>query len=342
MTNPITIPGTEGIPEIPTISIYGGHKGRLGIILEDNFKKEQYVNYNCDCVGQIKELLDEMYFIEAEKRGFNLKQAIIDVVSYIWVNSTHAYGKCYACLGGYRNSENEEHGFCYDCSIEDWELTTENSYNPDSISKKFYLNSYISPTYLKDFDFRLDAGIICLKCRIKKISSPKLNDNRHYIQDVILYDDDTNKTLKGFFNDKCADYDKWKKGDKIIVLGQYRPYSKNQISVSFVKKITDTSEDSFISDSRFSRTPGYDHWRKSVLSRDGQKCVCCGYDDKEKYLHAHHLFGYEEHLDLGVTVGNGVTLCKFCHDKYHSIYGKKDINPADFVDFINKFGRMKQ
>ena len=27
-----------------------------------------------------------------------------------------------------------------------------------------------------------------------------------------------------------------------------------------------------------------------------------------------------------------------CHDKYHSVYGLKDINPVDFMNFIKRFG----
>lgn len=80
--------------------------------------------------------------------------------------------------------------------------------------------------------------------------------------------------------------------------------------------------------------PGYDNWRRSILNRD-KVCQCCGHDDK---LEVHHLFGYKENPSLAVNKFNGITLCKFCHDKYHSVYGLKGINPVDFVDFIKRFG----
>ena len=85
---------------------------------------------------------------------------------------------------------------------------------------------------------------------------------------------------------------------------------------------------------RNDKTPGYNAWRNQVISRD-QVCQCCGHDDK---LEAHHLFGYKENQDLATNINNGVTLCKFCHKKYHSIYGLKNINPIDFMKFIKRFG----
>lgn len=88
------------------------------------------------------------------------------------------------------------------------------------------------------------------------------------------------------------------------------------------------------SDNRNVDFPDYNNWRNSVLNRDG-KCVCCGLD---KHLEAHHLFGYKENPSLAVDIDNGITLCKWCHKKYHSVYGLKDINPVDFVDFIKRFG----
>ena len=84
-------------------------------------------------------------------------------------------------------------------------------------------------------------------------------------------------------------------------------------------------------------TPGYSDWRKEVLIRD-EVCQCCGLD---KHLQVHHLFGYKEHPELATVEENGVTLCKFCHDKYHSIYGLKNINPLDFMEFMDRF-KVKQ
>ena len=77
----------------------------------------------------------------------------------------------------------------------------------------------------------------------------------------------------------------------------------------------------------------YTNWRNQVFQRD-KVCQCCGLD---KRLHAHHIFGYEEHPELAYEVSNGIILCQFCHDKYHSVYGLKDINPVKFAKFIRRF-----
>lgn len=83
------------------------------------------------------------------------------------------------------------------------------------------------------------------------------------------------------------------------------------------------------------KNPDYNYWRESVLKRDGFKCVVCG--DTE-HLEAHHMYGYKENPNLATKVTNGVTLCKWCHKKYHSKYGVKNINPVDFMNFIKRFG----
>ena len=81
--------------------------------------------------------------------------------------------------------------------------------------------------------------------------------------------------------------------------------------------------------------PDYNNWRQSVLKRDDFKCVVCG--DIEN-LEAHHMYGYKENPNLATETSNGITLCKWCHKKYHSKYGLKNINPVDFVKFIKRFG----
>ena len=87
---------------------------------------------------------------------------------------------------------------------------------------------------------------------------------------------------------------------------------------------------------RNQKTEGYNDWKNKVTKRDNHTCVVCGYTGK--HLERHHMFGYAEHPELATNVDNGVTLCKWCHQKYHSIYGKKNINPIDFVNFVKKFG----
>lgn len=183
---------------------------------------------------------------------------------------------------------------------------------------------------LKDFDLRRE-GKVSLTCKIKNIQNPVL-DGSMYSQNVIVYDDNTNKTIKATFHDNCADFDKWNKGDTIRLIGALNNDFKRPLSIAYAVKIE--TDDSPIITNRDSETPGYNEWRTTIVNRD-KKCVCCGLD---KHLEAHHLFGYKENPSLAVNESNGITLCKFCHDKYHSVYGLRDINPVDFVDFIKRFG----
>lgn len=75
-------------------------------------------------------------------------------------------------------------------------------------------------------------------------------------------------------------------------------------------------------------------WRKSVYTKDNYTCQVCG--AKNCKLNAHHLDGWAENPELRYDVTNGVTLCINCHNKFHSIYGKKSIIRKQFQDFIKK------
>ena len=59
----------------------------------------------------------------------------------------------------------------------------------------------------------------------------------------------------------------------------------------------------------------------------------------EERLQVHHIFGYKEYPELALDTGNGIVLCQFCHDKYQSIYGLKEINAVKFAKFMRRFSR---
>lgn len=218
---------------------------------------------------------------------------------------------------------------CYDC---EW---IEDSYSFEKLS---------------DFNYKDTVDeLILLDCKIKKIFKPKLYEGK-YKQKVVFYDDNTNFELNAILDHEVADYDKWKKNDNVRLIGMYT-FNHNYVErfgekdfmclVPFMKKIDPIvidEIDDFDNDAQLSRSQeidGYDEWRDDILAKDDYKCVCCGLD---KHLHVHHLFGYAENPELAVNENNGVTLCKFCHGRYHSIYGKKNINPRDFIEYINKYG----
>lgn len=80
----------------------------------------------------------------------------------------------------------------------------------------------------------------------------------------------------------------------------------------------------------------YRIFRGNVLSRDNHKCQCCGL---KKKLHVHHIFSYRYYPSLRTDVNNGITLCKYCHQKYHTIYGnKRNVNAETFSKFMRDFG----
>jgi len=84
---------------------------------------------------------------------------------------------------------------------------------------------------------------------------------------------------------------------------------------------------------------GMNKFKREVLERDNYTCVCCGYDDE---LEIHHLEGVTENPDLMAVVDNGVTLCRYCHLKFHHIYTRKGFNSNDFSEFMNNFQVVKE
>lgn len=91
--------------------------------------------------------------------------------------------------------------------------------------------------------------------------------------------------------------------------------------------------------------PEYRAMKKRVRERDNFTCQCCGYHNTEKVNHGlevHHIYGYKDHLDYRTEDSNCVTLCKDCHKKYHSIYGKNNVTPFTFAKFIRDYNTYAQ
>lgn len=66
-------------------------------------------------------------------------------------------------------------------------------------------------------------------------------------------------------------------------------------------------------------------WRKKVCERDNYTCVLCGYTSVGG-LCAHHIKEWSLYPELRTDVSNGVTLCRSCHSKVHSLEGKSLLN----------------
>jgi len=61
-------------------------------------------------------------------------------------------------------------------------------------------------------------------------------------------------------------------------------------------------------------------WRKAVYERDDHTCQKCLV--RGGSLQAHHILPWALFPELRFEVENGITLCKFCHNRYHSVWGK--------------------
>lgn len=66
----------------------------------------------------------------------------------------------------------------------------------------------------------------------------------------------------------------------------------------------------------------YKIWRKSVLERDGHRCVIGGIAHGMK-LHADHIKRFADYPKLRFEISNGRTLCEDCHRKTDTWGSKK-------------------
>lgn len=72
--------------------------------------------------------------------------------------------------------------------------------------------------------------------------------------------------------------------------------------------------------SRSIKPLSHDAWRKSVLLRDGHRCIKCGSAER---LHADHILPVSAFPERMRDVSNGRTLCKICHIKTDTYGGKQ-------------------
>jgi hypothetical protein len=82
---------------------------------------------------------------------------------------------------------------------------------------------------------------------------------------------------------------------------------------------------------KYMDTKEYKEWRKAVFRGDSYLCTKC---ELKGVLNAHHLYNYSTYPTLRLDVSNGVTLCKGCHNEFHTIFGNRDNDPNQFIDFL--------
>jgi len=76
----------------------------------------------------------------------------------------------------------------------------------------------------------------------------------------------------------------------------------------------------------------YRLWRESVFARDNWTCQKTGIQGG--LLHAHHINNFSEIIELRTSIGNGITLSKKSHKKFHEKYGKKDNTREQLLEFL--------
>ena len=80
-------------------------------------------------------------------------------------------------------------------------------------------------------------------------------------------------------------------------------------------------------------------WQDSVLSKDNFACQKCG-EKRIRNLTAHHFQNFSQYIELRTSIGNGITLCRKCHQEFHKIYGRKNNTKEQLDDFFER--KMKQ
>lgn len=81
----------------------------------------------------------------------------------------------------------------------------------------------------------------------------------------------------------------------------------------------------------------YQKWRNSVFQRDHYKCQCCGgKGNRKRGLEAHHISNYSTKIQSRFLVDNGITLCYFCHKRFHHIYGRNENNQSQLTEFLSQ------
>ena len=153
----------------------------------------------------------------------------------------------------------------------------------------------------------------------------------------------TSRELKILFDDDLVSEDIYKKGQPVRLTGILKIQKRsndtfeNYLHVNHVEfldyPIEEELEERSQKEYGARDTPEYREWKQNVLNRDMGICQCCGSD---KHPEVHHIFSYEKYPRLRVDVDNGITLCKWCHQKYNSHFGHKG-NGINFMKFIKRF-----
>jgi hypothetical protein len=74
-------------------------------------------------------------------------------------------------------------------------------------------------------------------------------------------------------------------------------------------------------------------WKKSCLSRDMftcKKCLLVG-----GKLEVHHINNFADFPELRTSIENGITFCRKCHIRFHSLYGRRNNTREQLITYLN-------
>lgn len=81
-------------------------------------------------------------------------------------------------------------------------------------------------------------------------------------------------------------------------------------------------------------TKEYKDWVKCIKERDNEECVFCG---ANQHLEANHVFSFKNFIPFRLDLDNSITLCHWCHKKYHAFYNLENTNPVTLLKFFKEF-----
>ena len=170
-------------------------------------------------------------------------------------------------------------------------------------------------------------------------------DNTYFFSFPLLEQQNSDIIRKELYTEldyllECSDEYFFRRCQRRSLGRRYRGFEINIVLLSDIlfKKYLNHDNKNTLEEDIANRESDSDYriFRENVLSRDHYKCQCCGL---KKKLHVHHIFSYKYYSSLRTDVNNGITLCKYCHQKYHTIYGnKRNVNAETFSKFMRDFG----
>jgi len=78
----------------------------------------------------------------------------------------------------------------------------------------------------------------------------------------------------------------------------------------------------------------YRLWRESVFARDNWTCQKTKI--KGGKLHPHHIKNFAQYPELRFAIDNGITLSEESHKEFHKIYGTKNNNKEQLIEYFKK------